>query len=162
MLVQAHVTIAASQEAVWTILTDIANSARVIRGIQGIEVVEQPPSGWVGLRWKETRLLFGEAATVEKCVTEALELTSFTTRAEDGGFVFLTTHRITEAADGVTLTGIHETRPQGFVARVKMLPMVFLKGVIRREILKDLSDIKTAVEGTGRRDERTTANDSRA
>ncbi|MBK9193598.1 MAG: hypothetical protein IPO17_01145 [Flavobacteriales bacterium] len=79
-------------------------------------------------------------------ITEAKENEFYKTRAEDSGFVFLTTNRISGSDGSVTLTGIHETQPQGFAARLKSLPMVFFKGVIKRAILQDLNDIKAAVE----------------
>lgn len=147
MIVEAQVTIHGSKEAVWAAMTDIAKNAEIIRGIRKIEIVEKPATGLVGLRWKETRLLFGEPATVEKWITEAEEPVLYATRAEDGGFVFLTTHRITEVGGGVTLTAAHETLPQGLAARLRALPMVFFVGAIRKEITKDLNDLKAAVEG---------------
>jgi polyketide cyclase/dehydrase/lipid transport protein len=146
MTVEASITINASTAAVWAATTDIANFAQLLSGVEEIEVVEKPATGLVGLRWRETRMLFGKPATVEKWITEAKENDHYKTRALDDGFVFLTTNRISESGDAVTLTGIHETRPQGFAARLKALPMVFFKGVIKKAILQDLNDIKAAVE----------------
>ncbi len=150
MIVEAQVTIKGSKAAVWTAMTNIEHAAKIISGIQKIEMVERPPNGLVGLKWKETRMLFGEPATVEKWITEAQENSFYSTRAEDAGFVFLTTNRISEGSDGVTLTGIHETQPVGLAARMKALPMVFFKGTIKKAIEKDLNDIKAAVEGSAR------------
>ena len=150
MIVEAQVTIHGPKAAVWAAMTHIENTAKILRGIETIEVVERPAHGLVGLKWRETRILFGKPATVEKWITGAKENVFVTTRAEEGGFVFLTTHRISEGISegrgGVTLTGIHETQPQGFAARLKSLPMVFFKGVIKKAIVQDLSDIKSAVE----------------
>ncbi len=146
MIVEAQVTINGPKAAVWAAMTNIENAGKIISGIEKIEVVERPANGLVGLKWRETRMLFGKPATVEKWITEAKENAFYTTRAEDGGFVFLTTNRISEGSSGITLTGIHETRPQGFAARLKSLPMVFFKGVIKKAIVQDLNDIKSAVE----------------
>ena len=146
MIVEAHVTIRGSKAAVWAAITNIEKAEEIISGIEKIEVVERPASALVGLKWRETRMLFGKPATVEKWITEATE-SAFMTRAEDGGFVFLTTHRIAESDDGgVTLTSSHETRPQGLFARLRAMPMFLFKGVIRKAILQDLNDIKSAVE----------------
>lgn len=146
MIVEADVTITGSKAAIWAVMTNIANAAEIISGIEKIEVVEKPATGLVGLRWRETRILFGKPATVEKWITEAKENEYYTTRAEQDGFLFITTNRIAGSDGSVTLTGIHETRPQGFAARLKALPMVFFKGVIKKAILQDLNDIKAAVE----------------
>ena len=146
MMVEAQVVINGSKAAVWAVITDIANAATIIRGIEKIEVVEKPTSALVGLKWKETRMLFGKPATVEKWITEAKENEYYTTRAEDSGFVFVTTNRISEGSGGVTLTSAHETTPQGFVAQLKSTPMFLFKGMIKKAILQDLNDIKAVVE----------------
>ena len=92
-------------------------------------------------------MLFGKPATVEKWITDAAENEFYKTRAEDGGFVFLTTKRILEGSGGMTLTESHESKPQGIVAKLMSIPMVlFFKGVIKKALLQDLNDIKAAVE----------------
>lgn len=146
MTVEAQITINGSKAAVWAATTDIERFAQVLSGVEQIEVVERPATGLNGLRWRETRILFGKPATVEKRITEAKENEYFTTRAEDSGFVFITTNRLAGSDGSVTLTGIHETQPQGFAAKLKSLPMIFFKGVIKKAILQDLNDITQAVE----------------
>jgi hypothetical protein len=146
MIVEAHVNINGSRAATWAAITDIENAAEIISGIEEIEIVEKPANGLVGLRWRETRMLFGKPATVEKWITDAAGNEFYKTRAEDSGFVFLTTVRISESNGGITVTSSHETRPQGIVAKVKSLPMFLFKGMIKKAILEDLNDIKSAVE----------------
>jgi hypothetical protein len=146
MVVEAQVTINGSRAAIWAVITDIENASKTISGIERIEIVDTPGTGLVGLRWRETRILFGKPATVEKWITDAVEHESFTTRAEDGGFVFLSTIRLSESSGGITLTSVHESRPQGFVARLKATPMILFKGVVKKALLQDLNDIKSAVE----------------
>ena len=146
MNVEAQVTINGSKAAIWAAITNIENAAQFISGIQKIEVVEKPASGLVGLKWRETRMLFGKPATVEKWITDAAENEFYKTKAEDSGFVFFTTKRISESNGGITLTEAHESRPQTF-ARKLSLPMMYLfKGVMKKAILQDLNDIKAAVE----------------
>jgi len=147
MIVEAQVTIHGTRAAVWAAITDIANAADIIGGIEKIEVLEKPASGLVGLKWRETRILFGDPAAVDKWITDAVENESYRTRAEMDGFVFVTTKRISESAGGVTLTESHETLSRGIVAKLKSIPMVlFFRGVIRKALLKDLNDVKAAVE----------------
>ena len=146
MLVEAQVTINGSRTAVWAAITNIEKASEIISGIEKIEIVEKPADGLVGLRWRETRMLFGKPATVEKWITDAAESEFYKTRAEDGGFVFLTTMRISESSVGMTLTSSHETKPEGIVASLKSMPMFLFKGVIKKAILQDLTDIKSAVE----------------
>ena len=146
MIVEAKVIINGSKAAIWAAITNIENASETISGIENIEVLEKPANGLVGLKWRETRMLFGKPAAVEKWITDAAENEFYQTRAEDGGFVFLATVRISEGGGGVTLTSCHESKPQGIVARIKSMPMFLFKGVAKKALLQDLSDIKSAVE----------------
>ena len=146
MIVEAQVTINGSKAAIWAAITNIENASKFISGIENIEVLEKPANGLVGLKWRETRMLFGEAATVEKWITEAAENEFYTTRAEDRGMLYLTTLRISESRGGMTLTSSHDSQPQGLVARFMSFPMFLFKGVAKKAILQDLNDIKSAVE----------------
>ena len=146
MLIEAQVTINGSKAAIWAVITNIENAAEICSGIEKIEVLEKPANGIVGLKWRETRMLFGKPAAVDKWITDAAESEFYKTRAEDGGFVFLTTKRISESSGGMTLTESHESKPQSLRAKLS-IPMLFLfKGMVRKLLLKDLNDIKAAVE----------------
>ena len=147
MLVDVQVAIAGSRAAVWSVMTNIDQAAEILSGVDQIEIVERPATGLVGLRWRETRMLFGKPATAEKWITDAKDGEYYTTRAEDGGFVFLATNRVTAANSGVTLTSIHDSQPQTLGAKIMSIPMtLFFKGVARKALLQDLNDIKAAVE----------------
>src|SRR5262249_6226526 len=120
MIVETQVTINGSRTAVWAAITNIENASETISGIENIEVLEKPASGLVGLRWRETRMLFGKPATVEKWITDAAENEFYKTRAEDNGFVFITTMSTSESSRGVTLISAHESKPQSIVARLSL------------------------------------------
>ena len=147
MIVEAQVTINGSKTAISAAITNIEHAAEIISGIEHIEVVEKPANGLVGLRWRETRMLFGKPATVEKWITDAAENEFYKTRAESDGFVFLSTMSISESSGGMTLTSAHDSQPQGIGKRLLSIPMGFLfKGVAKKALLQDLNDIKSAVE----------------
>ncbi|HKB02550.1 MAG TPA: SRPBCC family protein [Gemmataceae bacterium] len=146
MVVEVQVTINGSKARIWAAITNIENASEIISGILSTEVLEKPANGLVGLKWRETRMLFGKPATVEKWITDAAENEFYKTRAEDSGFVFLSTMRVSESSGGITLTSSHETRPQGIVARLKSIPLFLFKGVVKKALLQDLNDIKSAVE----------------
>ncbi len=150
MIVEAQVTIHGARAALWAAITDIEHAANRISGIEKIVIVDQPANGLVGLKWRETRILFGEPATVEKWITEASEGEWYRTEAQDSGFVFVTTKRLVKSNGSLILSESHESHPQTFAARMKMIPMSLLfKGVIRKFLLQDLNDIKAAVEKDG-------------
>jgi hypothetical protein len=147
MIVEAQVTINAPKAAIWAAITNIENASKTMSGIENIEVIEKPANGLVGLKWRETRKLFGKPATAEKWITDAAENEFYKTRAESDGFVFLTTISISESSGGITLTSSHDSKPQGIVARLMSIPMGLLfKGVAKKAILQDLNDIKCVVE----------------
>ena len=147
MIVEAQVTINGSRAAIWAAITNIENASETISGIENIEVVEKPANGLVGLKWRETRILFGKPATVEIWITDAAENEFYKTKAEQDGFVFLSTTSISESSGGITLTSSHDYKPQSIVATIQSIPMRLLfKGVIRKYLLQDLNDIKSAVE----------------
>src|SRR5262245_35522617 len=138
MIFEAQVVINGSRAAVWDAITDIENAPKIIRGIEKIEVVEKPANGLVGLRWRETRMLFGKPATVEKRITEAVENQFYSTRAESDGSLFLSTTSISESSGGITLKSSHDSRPQSVVARLMSIPVGFVfKGVARKALLQD-------------------------
>ncbi|RPI04923.1 MAG: hypothetical protein EHM64_08345 [Ignavibacteriae bacterium] len=146
MIVKAQVTINGSKAAIWAAITNIRNASEIISGIENIEVLEKPANGLVGLRWRETRMYFGKPAAVEKWITDAAENEFYKTRAESDGFVFLSTMSISKSGSGLTVTSVHESKPQGIAATLKSIPMVLFKGVIKKALLQDLNDIKSAVE----------------
>ncbi len=147
MIVEAQVNINGSKAAIWAAITNIENASETISGIENIEVLEKPANGLVGLKWRETRTLFGKSAAVEKWITDAAENEFYQTKAEDGGFVYLTTKTISESNGGITLTETHESEPQGIVAKLLSIPMgLLLRGVAKKYLLQDLNDIKAAVE----------------
>ena len=147
MIVEAQVTINAPAEAVWKVITDIEKAAETISGIEQVEVLEKPENGLVGLQWRETRTVFGKTATEEMRITDAADNDFYTTRAESHGCVYITTMRVSANNEGCTLTMSHQIKPQAFIAKLLSFPMGLLfKGTIRKVILRDLNDIKAAVE----------------
>ena len=146
MIVEAQVTINGSKAAIWAAITNIENASETFSGIENIEVLEKPANGLVGLRWRETRMYFGKPATVEKRITDAAENEFYKTRAESDGFVFLSAMSISESSAGVTLTSSHDSKPKGIVATLKSIPMPLFKGMVKKALLQDLNDVKSAVE----------------
>lgn len=148
MIVKAQVVVKASADLVWAAITDIKNAAAMIKGIEKIEIVNEPVNEIEGLKWRETRMYFGKPANIEKWLTEAVENKYYKTRAEMDGSIFETTMSIVATGDGVELTSAHDSLPQGFVARIKSIPMVFFKGMLKKALQADLNNIKTAAEKT--------------
>lgn len=147
MLVDVHVTINGSKAAIWAAMTNFENAPELISGIDKIEILQKPATGLIGLKWRETRILFGKPASVDKWITDAAENEFYKTRAESDGFIFLSTTTIAESSGGMTLTSIHDSQPQTLGTRIMGIPMaLFFKGVAKKALLQDLNDIKSAIE----------------
>lgn len=147
MNVEVLVEIDGTKEDIWRVITDIENSVDTISGIEKVEVLEKPATGIVGLKWRETRTLFGNTATEVMWITEANENQSYKTRAESHGAVYVTTLVITEGDEGVHLGMNFEGTPQTFGARMmSALTGPMFKGATEKALLQDLMDIKAKVE----------------
>ncbi len=150
MLIRAEVTIEASAEEIWKVITDIENSTQTITGIEKIEILERPAEGFVGLKWEETRTLFGQTATEIMWITDAEENKSYRTRAESHGSVYITKLALSEEDGATRLTMEFEGIPQTFGARLMSATTGrFFKGATEKALMQDLADIKAAVEGSG-------------
>ena len=62
MIVTAGIEIMDSKENVWKAITDIENSGGMISSILDIHILHKPPDDLVGLKWEETRKMFGKEA----------------------------------------------------------------------------------------------------
>lgn len=71
MAIKVDVTIDGPKEEVWNVIADIENSPNTITGIEAVEILEKPNDGLVGLKWQETRTLFGRTATEIMWITDA-------------------------------------------------------------------------------------------
>jgi carbon monoxide dehydrogenase subunit G len=147
MNVEVQVEINGTKENVWKVITDIENSTSTIRGIEKIEVLEKPADGVVGLKWRETRTMFGRTATEVMWITDAVENQSYKTRAESHGAVYVTTLKIMDAGENVRLSMNFEGTPQTFGAKImSALTSGMAKKATQEALMQDLMDIKARIE----------------
>lgn len=147
MRMSADVVVRAPRSVVWAVVTDIPNAASTIEGIEKIEIIDRPASGLVGLKWRETRKMFGKEATEVMWITGASEASHYETRAESHGAVYTTRIGLEDAAGGTRLSMELAAAPQTFGAKVMgSIFGPFMKGSMRKALLKDLEDIKAAAE----------------
>lgn len=90
--------VTASPERVWRVLTDIPAAADTLSGVGRVEMLSEQPYG-VGTRWRETRTMFGKAATEELWVTAADAPRSTVVEAESAGIHY--TSRFTVVPEGM-------------------------------------------------------------
>ncbi len=147
MEISAQVTINAPINQVWAAVADIENAATRISGIDAVEILAPASDGLVGLKWRETRTLFGKTATEVMWITDAVENEFYDTRAESHGSIYRTRISVAQDPTGTTLTMRFRGEPVTFVAKLFTVPMGWMvKGSMRKVVQQDLEDIKKAVE----------------
>ena len=147
MDLEVQVNIQGAKENVWRVITDIENSVNVIEGIQKVEVLEKPAQGLLGLKWRETRIMFGKTATEVMWITDVKENESYTTRAESHGAVY-TTHLSVTPENGTSVLKMKfGAVSQTFGAKVMYATMGWMfKSATIKALQQDLEDIKAAAE----------------
>ena len=149
MQTQASIVITSNKEKVWQAIKDIENYQSMISAIMKINILNKPEEGLVGLKWEESREMFGKEAMETMWVTEAVENEYYCTRAENHGAVYLTRLSLQSQGDATKLTTTFTGEAETMVAKILSLLMgVFIKGSLKRALLKDLEDIKARVEKT--------------
>ena len=63
MKLKAEIMIDGTKEQIWEVITDIEGSVETISAIEKIDILDKPVSGFLGLKWEETRTMFGKEAT---------------------------------------------------------------------------------------------------
>ena len=149
MALEVEVTIEGPKEDVWNVITDIENAPDAITGIEKIEILEKPSDGLVGLKWQETRTLFGRTATEIMWITDAVENEMYKTRAESHGAVYITSLVVSNQDAKTRLTMEFDAAPQTLSAKVMAaITSIFFKKATKKALMQDLIDIKAAVEQT--------------
>lgn len=147
--VEVRRRVAAPVERVWAVVTDLAGSPRVVRGIDAVEVLTPGEFG-VGTRWRETRTMMGRSATEEMTVTAVQPQRSYSTEAVRPGVRYLSTVAVTPAGDGGSeLAMTFGARPTSAVARVLgALTGPLGRRAVARALTADLADLAAAAERT--------------
>lgn len=147
MQIETTVTIRAPRERVWSLVTDIANAVHTISGIEEIEILEKPSRGLVGLKWRETRTLFGKTATEVMWITDARPREYYTTEARSHGAVYRSRIFLADTPEGTRLGMRFIAQPETLTARVMSVIFGFMmKGATEKALRQDLEDIRRAAE----------------
>ncbi|MFN3866381.1 MAG: SRPBCC family protein [Demequina sp.] len=148
----AHVErdINADARVVWNIITDLDGAPEVLSGVTKVERLEGEGEGYgVGVKWRETRRMFGKAATEVMWVIAADEPHTTTVSAESGGTTYSTVFLV-EPIDGGTRLGVDfggETlnASRGLRIAAALFGKLGLKAT-QKALFQDLEDIAKAAE----------------
>jgi hypothetical protein len=141
--------IAAPVDEVFALATDLANAPGRIKGITKVELLTDGPVG-VGTRFRETRVMFGRAAS------EVMEFAAFapnrgyTLVAESCGACYVSTFRFEPDGPGTMVYVEFAAKPLTFFARL-MKPLGWLMaGMLKKCLQQDLDDLRAAAESAPR------------
>ncbi|MFT5862510.1 MAG: carbon monoxide dehydrogenase subunit G [Flavobacteriales bacterium] len=150
MTLSEEIQIHANKEAVWAVISDIKNAQQTVSGIQSLEILEKPVHGLVGLKWKESRKMFGKIAFETMWITEAVENKCYKVEAVSHGSEYLSTVTIQEDNEHCILRMTFKTTPFSTGAKVMSGIMSgLLKKLMKKLIKQDLQDLKSAIEAKG-------------
>lgn len=148
MSVHVQRDIRAPLHVVWQVITDLDGAAETLTGIEKVERLEG--EGYdVGVRWRETRTMFGKEATEEMWVAAVDAPHSTTVVAESHGTRYTTVFTCEPSASGTLLNIDFAGIPARPSLGQKLAGAVF--GAIGRKasqkaLEKDLDDIATAAQ----------------
>ncbi|MBN2657339.1 MAG: SRPBCC family protein [Spirochaetales bacterium] len=144
--IELSTKISAPKEKVWSVIADIENSIHTISGIRKIEILEKG-TPLIGLKWRETREMFGKEATEIMWIEEAEENRFYKVKAESHGSKYFTDFYLEELPEGTLLTLKFSAEIISFGARlVNFLMGWMFKSSTIKAFEADLQDIKKAVE----------------
>ena len=147
-MITVDIQIDSPRDIVWSAITDIKRSMEMMPAILDVEIIEKPTSGLVGLKWQETREMFGQRATETMWITDAQEGSHYFTRAESHGSIYVTRIAVQEQGSGTTLIMEFSATPISKAAKVMaLMTNLIAKRSIQKMLQKDLQDIKHWIEG---------------
>lgn len=148
MKVSTQINIKQPKERVWAAITDIEHCQQMISAIIDLKILNQPENQLVGLKWQETRLMFGKEAVETMWITDAVNNQYYRTRAESHGSIYITELRLEDDTDESTkLIMTFSAEAQSFFMRcLSMLMTPLMKGAMIKMLDKDLLDIKNFLD----------------
>ena len=134
-------------DKVFETIAEIENYSTAVPHIKKVEFLSDRQSG-VGTRFRETREIKGREASNVLEVTEYEPNDRVRIVSDSHGTVWDTLFTTSSSGDGTRLDMVMEARPHGLFAR---LTTPLMKGMIKKEIAKDLDLVKAYCEGSPKR-----------
>ncbi len=148
MTVTATEYINATPAQVWKIVTDFENIARNISAITDANILEQPDTGIIGLKWQETRVMFGKEATETMWISAAKDGEWYETTAHNCGSIYNSRIEVEEIDGATKLSMSFTATPETLSAKLFSVIGFLFNGAIKKAFQQDLLDIKRLDEGS--------------
>lgn len=149
MNVTVDIEIASPIEQVWKAITNIKNAYKMVTAITALKILEKPDEegSLVGLKWRETRKVFGKESDEVMWITEFEPLKYYVTRAENHGMVYRSTMSVKEVGENTLLTMSFEGTTNSMAKKIVSAVMgLFVKRTMVKMLEKDLEEMKRYIE----------------
>ena len=147
MKISVDVEIDSPKSKVWAAITDINNCANMMSGIIDLKVLHQPEEGVIGLKWTETRKMFGKESSETMWITDCKTGEYYDTRAENCGAIYSTKISVSEIGSKTILTmSFSGTSDSIFIKLISSIMSLFMKKSMVKMLQQDLDEIKAFVE----------------
>jgi carbon monoxide dehydrogenase subunit G len=150
--IECRVEISAPPALVWRTVADIERAAETIPAIKSIEILPGPRTG-KGLRWRETRIMFGREATEVMEIAEWRPPLShasggtYVATAQSHGTAYRSEVRVEPFGSDARLTFTFEATALTLLARImSALTLPLMKGMVIKALDADLAAIKMHCE----------------
>lgn len=137
--------IAAPPDVVFARASDFRRAPETVTAITRMEILTSGPVG-VGMRFRETRVLFGREATEEMTITAFEPPRRYTLSAESHGSRYHTELSFAPDGQGTRMTMTFQGTPVTLMARIMSVLMKPMMKTVMKACAKDLDDIKAAAE----------------
>jgi len=137
----------APRQAVFNLFADFENAAKNIASIEKMEFVEgDPTQPGEGLKWKETRTVFGKEATETMWIAEIRPPEMYRVKSDSYGTDYESTYTFTEAADGTEVTMTFGGKPVTTKAKLQSLFAWLFIPATRKMLRQDITELKRKLE----------------
>ena len=147
-MVCVSLDVAQPAEAVWAVVTDLANCADFLRGVERVEVLSDEGPFRAGLRWRETRVMMGREETQELEVGSVEAPVRYEVVANSCGTSYRTVFELAESGGGSATTRVScsfEGKAETWMAWAFSWLGWLFEGQVKAMLLNDLEDMKAEV-----------------
>jgi len=152
MNISVDIEIEKPLEVVWKNICNIKKADKMISAITRLKILEEPDEegSLLGLKWRETRKVFGKESDETMWIINYQHLSSYTTRAENHGAVYTSTLSVKEIGENTLLTmAFSSTSDSRWMRIVAVVMGFFVKRSMTKMLDKDLLEIKQFIEKKG-------------
>lgn len=146
MKIVLHQEISAPIETVFSVFTNFADISKNLSAVTRVEFLEGEAQPIVGMRWRETRTMFGKEVTEEMYISGIDAPHSYEVLSESHGTKYKTTFEFAEEDKTTMVSMKFEAHPQTRSAKLASIFGVLFLPATKKSLQKDLMDLKVVAE----------------